>query len=72
MTELKIFQKQNLDPSRKLNEASNIAQKLLEALNETSTLSLLLEANKPKASSSLIQNCFLPVTNVDAAFVFGY
>lgn len=61
MTELKVFQKQNLDPSRKFMEASSIAQKLLSSLNEASTVNLLFEANKPKASSSLIQNCFLPV-----------
>lgn len=61
MTELKVFKKQGLSPSRKLKEAEAIAHNLLIALNEEKTVCLLLEANKPKASSALIQNCFLPV-----------
>ncbi len=61
MTELTIYSKENLHTSRKFSEANDIAQSLLRELNEKYILNLLHEANKPKASSALVQACFLPI-----------
>lgn len=61
MTEIKIYKKSELSDNRKFKDAEQIALRLLEALNNESILKLLVDANKPKASSALIQNCFLPV-----------
>jgi hypothetical protein len=61
LTQLTVYQKESIPTDRKFHEANEKAQKLLLSLNETAILDQLREANKPKSSSALIQNCFLPV-----------
>lgn len=61
MVELKIFKKHDIGAELSYLKACFIANQLLSELNDPDTHGRIVEANKPSASSGLIQNAFLPV-----------
>lgn len=63
MVELKFFSKKEVESSDVFQRVSKVAAELLSELNHPTMLATIIEANKPGASSSEIQNAFLATAN---------